>query len=65
MYWLSALILYVEELRDIASPLFNSIKRLLKDRVMAPFKPRIKILSAKIKKDAGIKSDFVLVFHGY
>ena len=46
-------------------PLFNSIKRSLKDRVMAPLKPRVKILSAKLKNDAGIKGASALVFHGY
>ena len=46
-------------------PLFNSIKRSLKDRVMAPLKPRIKIFSAKLKNDAGIKGASALVFHGY
>ena len=46
-------------------PLFNSIKRSLKDRVMAPLKPRVKIISAKLKNDAGIKGASALVFHGY
>jgi predicted NBD/HSP70 family sugar kinase len=31
-------------------PLFNSIKRSLKDRVMAPLKPRVKNTFSKIKK---------------
>jgi len=46
-------------------PLFDSIKKSLTARVMAPLKPRIKILPAKLKNDAGIKGASALVFHGY
>jgi glucokinase len=46
-------------------PLFNSISNSLKERVMAPLRPRIKIISAKLKNDAGIKGASALVFHGY
>jgi glucokinase len=45
--------------------LFNSIKKSVRERVMAPLKPRVKILSAKLKNDAGIKGASALVFHGY
>jgi len=46
-------------------PLFVSIKKSLTARVMVPLKPRVKILSAKLKNDAGIKGASALVFHGY
>ena len=46
-------------------PLFDSIKKSLTSRVMAPLKPRVKILSAKLKNDAGVKGASALVFHGY
>lgn len=45
-------------------PLFNSIKKSLTKRVMIPLKPRVKILPAKLKNDAGIKGASALVFHG-
>jgi glucokinase len=45
-------------------PLFNSVKKSLKERVMTPLKPRIKILPAQLKNDAGIKGASALVFHG-
>jgi glucokinase len=47
------------------NPLFNSIKKSLTSRVMAPLKPRVKVLPAKLKNDAGIKGASALVFHGY
>ena len=46
-------------------PLFDSIKKSLTARVMAPLKPRVKVLPAKLKNDAGIKGASALVFHGY
>ena len=46
-------------------PLFVSIKKSLTARVMTPLKPRVKLLSAKLKNDAGIKGASALVFHGY
>ncbi|MGB5847071.1 MAG: ROK family protein [Ignavibacteriaceae bacterium] len=46
-------------------PLFDSIKKSLTARVMTPLKPRVKILSAKLRNDAGIKGASALVFHGY
>ena len=45
-------------------PLFVSIKKSLTARVMVPLKPRVKILLAKLKNDAGIKGASALVFHG-
>ena len=44
-------------------PLFNSVKKSLKERVMTPLKPRVKILPAQLKNDAGIKGASALVFH--
>jgi glucokinase len=46
-------------------PLFNSIKKSLTERVMSPLKPRVKVLPAKLKNDAGIKGASALVFYGY
>lgn len=45
-------------------PLFNSVKKSLKERVMTPLKPRVKIFPAQLKNDAGIKGASALVFHG-
>lgn len=44
-------------------PLFNSIKKTIAKRVMAPIRPRVKVLPAKLKNDAGIKGASALVFH--
>ncbi|MCH7515984.1 MAG: ROK family protein [Bacteroidetes bacterium] len=46
-------------------PLLDSIKNSLTSRVIKPIKPRVKILPAKLKNDAGIKGASALVFHGY
>jgi len=46
-------------------PLLDSIKISLTSRVIKPIKPRVKILPAKLKNDAGIKGASALVFHGY
>lgn len=46
-------------------PLFDSLKKSLTARVMSPLKPRVKILPAKLKNDAGIKGASALVFYGY
>ena len=46
-------------------PLLDSIKKSLTSRVIKPIKPRVKILQAKLKNDAGIKGASALVFHGY
>jgi glucokinase len=44
-------------------PLFDSIKRTISKRVMAPIRPRVRVLPAKLKNDAGIKGASALVFH--
>ena len=44
-------------------PLFDSIKKTIAKRVMAPIKPRVRVLPAKLKNDAGIKGASALVFH--
>ena len=41
--------------------LFDSVESALKDRVMKPFRNRIKVLPAKLKNDAGIKGASALV----
>jgi len=44
-------------------PLFDSIKKTICSRVMAPIRPRVRVLPAKLKNDAGIKGASALVFH--
>jgi len=44
-------------------PLFDSIKKTIARRVMAPIRPRVRVLPAKLKNDAGIKGASALVFH--
>ena len=44
-------------------PLFDSIRKTISRRVMAPIRPRVKVLPAKLKNDAGIKGASALVFH--
>ena len=44
-------------------PLFYAIENTLRARVMAPIRPRVKVLPAKLKNDAGIKGASALVFH--
>ena len=44
-------------------PLFDSIKKTISGRVMAPIRPRVRVLPAKLKNDAGIKGASALVFH--
>jgi glucokinase len=46
-------------------PLFDAIKKSLTAKVMAPLKPRVNVLPAKLKNDAGIKGASALVFYGY
>ncbi len=43
--------------------LFDSVESALKDRVMKPFRNRIKVKPAKLKNDAGIKGASALVFY--
>lgn len=45
------------------NPLFDSIKKTISRRVMSPIRPRVKVLPAKLKNDAGIKGASALVFH--
>jgi len=44
-------------------PLFDAIRKTISKRVMAPIRPRVKVLPAKLKNDAGIKGASALVFH--
>jgi len=44
-------------------PLFDSIKKTITKRVLAPIRPRVRVLPAKLKNDAGIKGASALVFH--
>lgn len=44
-------------------PLFDSIKKTISRRVMAPIRPRVRVLPAKLRNDAGIKGASALVFH--
>ena len=44
-------------------PLFDAIKKTLCVRVMAPIRPRVRVLPAKLKNDAGVKGASALVFH--
>lgn len=44
-------------------PLFDSIEKTISRRVLAPIKPRVRVLPAKLKNDAGIKGASALVFH--
>jgi glucokinase len=45
--------------------LFDSINKTLKQKVLIPIKPNVKVLSAKLKNDAGIKGASALVFYGF
>jgi len=44
-------------------PLFDSIKQTIAKRVMAPIRPRVRVLPAKLRNDAGVKGASALVFH--
>jgi glucokinase len=44
-------------------PLFNSVKKTLKARVLTPIRPRIKVKQAKLKNNAGIKGASSLVLY--
>ncbi len=43
--------------------LFNSIEETIKQRVLKPLSPRVKILPAKLQNEAGIKGASALVFY--
>jgi glucokinase len=45
------------------APLFNTIKEIMIQRVLTPLRPKIKIIPAKLKNDAGIKGASSLVFY--
>jgi len=45
------------------NPLFSSIKEIMTQRVLTPLRPKIKIIPAKLKNDAGIKGASSLVFY--
>jgi glucokinase len=44
-------------------PLFDSIEESVKERVLTPLRPRVKIIPARLKNDAGIKGASALVFY--
>ncbi len=44
-------------------PLFNATKEMIKERVLTPLKPRVNVIPAKLKNDAGIKGASALVFY--
>ena len=50
-------------LAGFGKPLFDSMEKTVIKRVMAPIKPRVKVLPAQLKNDAGIKGASALVFH--
>ena len=44
-------------------PLFDSIRKTITRRVLAPIRPRVRVHPAKLKNDAGIKGASALAFH--
>ena len=44
-------------------PLFKTIKEIMTQRVLTPLRPKIKVIPAKLKNDAGIKGASSLVFY--
>jgi glucokinase len=44
-------------------PLFKTIKEIMVQRVLTPLRPKIKIIPARLKNDAGIKGASSLVFY--
>jgi glucokinase len=44
-------------------PLFKTIKEIMAQRVLTPLRPKIKIIPARLKNDAGIKGASSLVFY--
>ncbi len=44
-------------------PLFNAVTKTVKERVLIPFRARVRIIPAKLKNDAGIKGASALVFY--
>jgi glucokinase len=74
-YFLGAALSSVSNLLDISTfiigggvagfgdPLFKSIKEIMTRRVLTPLRPKIKIIPARLKNDAGIKGASSLVFY--
>jgi glucokinase len=74
-YFLGAALSSVSNLLDISTfiigggvagfgdPLFKSIKDIMTQRVLTPLRPKIKIIPARLKNDAGIKGASSLVFY--
>ena len=42
--------------------LFDSVESAIKERVLTPLKPRIKVIPAELKNEAGIKGASALIF---
>ena len=47
----------------VGVPLFKTIKEIMVQRVLTPLRPKIKIIPARLKNDAGIKGASSLVFY--
>jgi glucokinase len=74
-YYLGAAFSSVSNLLDIntfiigggvagfGAPLFKTIKEIMTQRVLTPLRPKIKIIPARLKNDAGIKGASSLVFY--
>jgi glucokinase len=74
-YFLGAAFSSVSNLLDISTfiigggvagfgdPLFKTIKEIMAQRVLTPLRPKIKIIPARLKNDAGIKGASSLVFY--
>jgi glucokinase len=74
-YFLGAALSSVSNLLDISTfiigggvagfgdPLFKSIKEIMTRRVLTPLRPKIKVIPARLKNDAGIKGASSLVFY--
>lgn len=45
------------------TPLFDAIRETVANRVLTPLRPRVKVIPAKLKNDAGIKGASSLVFY--
>jgi hypothetical protein len=44
-------------------PMFNTIRETMSQRIITPSRPRIRVIPAKLKNDAGIKGASSLVFY--
>ncbi|MCU7496810.1 MAG: ROK family protein [Ignavibacteria bacterium] len=45
------------------APLFESVRKTVKERVLSPLAPKVKVVPAKLKNEAGIKGASSLVFY--